>query len=88
MTNLEPARDRPVRVLLVDDDPDDHLLTRDVIADIPGGGYSLDWVPDFDAALDAVCAGEHDVYLVDYRLGAKTGLELLAEIRQIGRAHV
>ncbi len=82
MTNLEPARDRPVRVLLVDDDPDDHLLTRDVIADIPGGGYTLDWVPEFDAALDAVCAGEHDVYLVDYRLGAKTGLELLAEMRQ------
>jgi signal transduction histidine kinase len=82
MTNHAPTRDRPVRVLLVDDDPDDHMITRDVIADIAGGGYTLDWVPEFDAALEAICRGEHDVYLVDYRLGAKTGLDLLAAMRQ------
>lgn len=84
MTSLAPTRDRPVRVLLVDDDPDDHLLTRDVIADIPGGGYTLDWVAEFDAALEAIGRGEHHVYLVDYRLGVKTGLDLLAAMTQRG----
>lgn len=82
MARPPQPRDRPVRVLLVDDDEDDYVLTREVIADIPGGGYTLDWESDFDAALEAVSRGEHDVYLVDFRLGAKTGLDLLAAVRQ------
>ena len=32
-----------LRVLLVEDDEDDYLLTRDLLADIPGGGHHLDW---------------------------------------------
>ena len=74
--------DRPVRVLLIDDDRDDYLLTRDLFAEIPGGRYRLDWVADYSGGLAAVCRGEHDVYLLDYRLGEKTGLDLLAEARR------
>src|SRR5262245_55063757 len=76
--------DRPVRVLLIDDDRDDYLLTRDLFAEIPGGRYRLDWVADYDGGLDAVCRSEHDVYLLDYRLGQKTGLDLLGEARRRG----
>lgn len=46
-----PDTPRRIRVLLVDDDEDDFLLTRETVADIPGGGYSLEWESDFDAAL-------------------------------------
>jgi signal transduction histidine kinase len=76
-----PDTDRPVRVLLVDDDESDFVLTREVIADIPGGGYALDWESEFGPAVEAICRGEHDVYLVDYRLGEYTGLDVLAAIR-------
>jgi signal transduction histidine kinase len=76
--------DRPVRVLLIDDDRDDYLLTRDLLAEIPGGRYRLDWVADYDAGLAALCKGEHDVYLLDYRLGERTGLDLLAAARKQG----
>jgi signal transduction histidine kinase len=76
----------PVRVLLIDDDRDDYLLTRDLFAEIPGGRYRLDWVSDYDSGLAALCRGEHDVYLLDYRLGAKTGLDLMAEARKQGCA--
>jgi signal transduction histidine kinase len=76
--------DLPVRVLLIDDDRDDYLLTRDLFAEIPGGRYRLDWVADYDAGLAALCRGGHDVYLLDYRLGEKTGVDLLAQARKQG----
>jgi signal transduction histidine kinase len=80
-----PAGDRPpVRVLLIDDDEEDFLLTRDLLEELPGDGYHLDWVGDYDAGLAAICEATHDVYLLDYQLGARTGLELLREARAEG----
>jgi signal transduction histidine kinase len=79
---MPPATDTRVRVLLIDDDRDDYLLTRDVFAEMPAGRYQLDWVADYDTGLAAIRRGEHDVYLLDFRLGAKTGLDLLAEARK------
>lgn len=74
-----PVPERPVRVLLIDDDRDDYVLTRDLLAEIPGGRYQLDWAPDYDAGLKSLRKGQHDVYLLDYRLGKRSGLELLEE---------
>jgi signal transduction histidine kinase len=82
---VEP-QSAPVRVLLIDDDQDDYFLTRELLSDIPGGRFQLDWTPDYASGLEAVCAGGHDVFLVDYRLGAKTGIELLRETRARGRS--
>jgi PAS domain S-box-containing protein len=73
--------DAPVKVLLVDDDEDDYIITRDLILRI-AGRYHLDWVNNFPAALDAIQRREHDIYLLDYRLGERTGLELLCESQQ------
>jgi signal transduction histidine kinase len=73
----------PIRVLLVDDDEDDYLLTRDLLAEIPGGGYTLDWASSYDAGLAALRLGQHNVYLLDYRLGEHTGMELLRAAQQI-----
>ena len=79
----DPDTPRRIRVLLVDDDEDDFLLTRETVADIPGGGYSLEWESDFDSALARICRDEFDVHLVDFRLGAKTGLDLLRRLREL-----
>ena len=66
-----------LKVLLVEDDEDDFVLTREFLAETRGGNFQLDWVEDYDAGLAAVHKNEHDVYLVDYRLGKNNGLELL-----------
>src|SRR5690349_13461380 len=70
---------RLVRVLQVEDDEDDYLLTRSLLEEIPGGRFALDWVRTYDDALGAMARCDHDVYLIDYRLNGHTGLELLRE---------
>jgi len=89
--------DAPIRVLLVDDDEDDYVITRDLLSEIEGrsppygsgppyagsppygGRFDLEWVDTYEAALEAMGGHRHDVYLVDYRLGRRNGLELLRE---------
>lgn len=67
------------KILLVDDDEDAFVLTRDLLDDAMLGRFELDWVPSYVAAAEAVNRDQHDVYLVDYHLGERTGLELLRE---------
>ncbi|HJW92547.1 MAG TPA: EAL domain-containing protein, partial [Thermoanaerobaculia bacterium] len=75
---------REIRVLLVEDDEDDYVLTRDLLADSRRTRFSLDWIPSFGEALGTIANGQHDVYLVDYRLGEHDGLEVLREARVAG----
>ena len=68
-----------IRVLLIDDDPEDYLITKGLLEDIHSQPFVLDWVDGYDAGLTAISQGTHDVFLVDYRLGARDGIQLLAE---------
>jgi PAS domain S-box-containing protein len=74
----------PLRILLVEDDPDDFLLVRDALRERGGARMSLEWVEDAEAAIEAMASGKHDVCLLDYQLGAHTGLELMAEAHKRG----
>jgi signal transduction histidine kinase len=74
----------PVRVLLVEDDDDDFLLTQELFAELPPGAYHLDRASHYEGALATLENCEHDLYLVDYRLGNRTGLELLQEALRQG----
>ena len=75
---------RAVRILLVDDDEDDFVVTRDLLADSKRTSFVLDWVSGFDEAIDVIVSNAHDIYLIDYRLGEHNGLELLAHARASG----
>jgi PAS domain S-box-containing protein len=70
---------RPIRVLLVDDDEDSYLLTRRHLSKISSSTLTLDWAPNYEKGLALIAEGRHDVYLLDYRLGAHTGIDLLKE---------
>ena len=67
------------RLLLIDDDEDDYVLTRDLLAGLGRERFRLDWAPSFDDGLAALRRREHDVYLLDFHLGERTGLELLRQ---------
>lgn len=68
-----------IRLLLIDDDEDDYIVLRDLIGDIQGPKPKLDWVGNYSEGRAALARGEHDLYLVDYRLGEGSGLDLLRE---------
>ena len=70
---------RIIRVLLVDDDEDDLVLTRDLVARVSGVHYYIDWHSTFEEGLEGMVQNKHDVCLVDFRLGKRNGLELLHE---------
>ncbi len=71
--------DETIRILLIEDDEDDYIITCDVISDIKQSNYSLDWAPNFTEGLSRLLAGPYDVCLIDYSLGSRTGLELIKQ---------
>lgn len=74
--------DQSISVLLVDDDPEEHLLVRKYLRNARTGSYDLMAVTAFSDALDALRDHAFEVVLVDYYLGNRLGTELLEEMRQ------
>jgi PAS domain S-box-containing protein len=68
-----------VRVLIIDDDEDDFILTSGYIQKIEDRRFDIQWCYNYNAAVQNIASKKFDIYLVDYRLGAKTGLDLLKE---------
>ncbi|MEX0745448.1 MAG: response regulator [Phycisphaeraceae bacterium] len=69
----------PLTILLIEDDEESHLITRHLLSRMKGWAVHLDWERTYEAGLEAVCRQEHDLYLIDYRLRADSGLDLLRE---------
>ncbi|CAN5471805.1 hypothetical protein BH10BAC4_BH10BAC4_04120 [soil metagenome] len=68
-----------VRVLVVDDEEDDFILTSAQIKDISSRKFVIEWCSNYKKAVERMLKAEHDIYFIDYLLGAKTGLDLLRE---------
>ena len=70
------------RILLVEDDEDDYLLTKEVLDEIQDVEFELVWVQDYDEGLSYLASNNVNVCLVDYRIGAHTGLEFLKVVKR------
>jgi PAS domain S-box-containing protein len=68
-----------IRILLIEDDEDDYALVRELLSGLSRADFSLEWVQTYQEGLKELCRGDHDVYLLDYRLGSRDGLELIRE---------
>jgi PAS domain S-box-containing protein len=73
-----------INILLVDDDEDDYILTRNYLAGTDKFNYNLEWEYDYRKALEKIKEDKHDLYLVDFMLGSYSGIELLKEARKHG----
>jgi PAS domain S-box-containing protein len=70
---------KPVKILFIDDDEDDFIITKGLLKEISFQKYEIEWAPTYNKALAIIREKRHDVYLVDYRLGENTGISLLKE---------
>lgn len=75
-----------LRILMVDDDKDDYILTQDLLSEIEDFKYDLEWVSTYDKALEVMENNTYDICLLDYQLGRRNGMELLREMIEKGCA--
>ena len=72
------------KVLLIDDDEDDYIVARDFLDEAEQLSFKLNWVDNYDDGLVEIGKNQHDLYLLDFRLGKGDGLELLKEAIAMG----
>lgn len=74
----------PINVLLVEDDDDDFVLVQDLFNEIGNERYQLQRVATYDEAVGISTPHAFDICLIDYRLGAHDGVELMRDLRSLG----
>ena len=68
-----------LRMLIVEDDEDDFVLTRELLEKIHAFDFEVHRAATYAAAKKSVAEKRFDVCLVDYQLGERTGLEFMRE---------
>jgi PAS domain S-box-containing protein len=72
------------RILHVDDDEDDFILTRSMLEMAHGSTILLEWASTYEMGHQMLKDNYYDAALIDYDLGANTGVELIREFVQRG----
>ncbi|MFN8376716.1 MAG: PAS domain S-box protein [Anaerolineae bacterium] len=70
-------QNQPIRVLYIDDSPDEFAMIRDFLMIANASGYQVDWASSFDTAAEQMLLDEHDIYMIDYNLGDRNGIDLV-----------
>jgi PAS domain S-box-containing protein len=73
--------DTPVRVLLVEDNPGDSRLLRELLRDMEGPRFDLDIAPRLSSALERLSAASYGIVLLDLALPDGRGIEMLDQLR-------
>lgn len=83
MINDRSKMNERLRILLIDDDEDEYFLLKELVSEQAKGKTlfhcDLDWVSTYKEAISAFTDCQYDLYLVDYRFGSRSGLDLLRE---------
>jgi CheY-like chemotaxis protein len=78
-TPQSPAPQRPLRVLVADDDRDSVLMLMEVLRD---EGHDAKGVYDGDSVIDAITLFKPDAVLLDIGMPQRTGYELARYLRK------
>ncbi|MDA8308146.1 MAG: response regulator [Deltaproteobacteria bacterium] len=75
-----------IRVLLIEDDEDDFVLLDRLLGEVRSARYEVTWMRTYESGLEEIDRGGYDICLLDYHLGAKDGLEILARVAKSATA--
>lgn len=70
-----------INVLIIDDNQSDYRFTEQFLKKIKLCDYNVEWISKFDDALSVLQKSQHDICLLDQNLGAKTGLQLMDQLK-------
>ena len=73
-----------LRVLLIEDDEDDYLITRDLLSEASPVQTDLVWRDNLTEGVAALHESSFDAALVDLRLGPDSGLDLIQQAKYEG----
>lgn len=79
-----PQGGSELRVLVIDDDEDDFVLAREVLREMRRAPSKIQWASSAENGLQRLFQEPYDIVLVDYRLGARTGLDVIGEAMRRG----
>lgn len=74
-----------INILLVEDDESDYLITKEMLSEIRTQKYNINWIPTYEKAVSEIQKEDYDIFLIDYSLGVKTGIDLMDEIQDKNR---
>ncbi|HCP97592.1 MAG TPA: hybrid sensor histidine kinase/response regulator, partial [Pseudoalteromonas sp.] len=75
---------KATKLLLVEDDEDDYILTRDYLEQLSSHVFDIEWITSPEQAVEVLSKNQHDICLLDYRLGASDGLSVLKQALKNG----
>lgn len=74
-----------LKILIVDDDADDIFLVKELIQEeFVDQLEQVDFADNYEDALQKIAGTSYHVCLMDLRLGARNGIELMGEFRETG----
>lgn len=82
--STSPVPSETIRVLLIDDNEDDAMITQAMLAQVRGVSFEAEWASTYQQGLEKLKENSHAICLLDYSLGQKTGLNVLGEALKFG----
>ena len=67
---------------MVDDDEDDFIILKDLLREIFGSQYTIDWASSIAEGQQLFNEFRHDILFVDYMLGPDRGLDLVSLVAE------
>jgi PAS domain S-box-containing protein len=74
-----PSDGQPFNILIVDDDEDDFFITSSLLNEIDHYQFKVSWTSSYKVAIEKLQDNIFHLVFADYRLGAKTGADLIEE---------
>ena len=69
--------EQPLNILVVDDDEDDYFITSSLLNEIDQYQFKVSWSSSYKMALQELDNNSYHIVFADYRLGIKTGADLI-----------